>query len=137
MNWDFPLNGGGETDGFNNSSIDTFIGRRIFSLVRETIQNSMDARSSSVVPVKVAFTFDGVEMNEAKGINELLPFLKRAKQTAVNQHGENHPGSSFFSRAINLVEKNSKVPFFGIHDFNTTGLTGPLESNLGKPGALA
>ena len=134
MNWDFPLNGGGETDGFNNSSIDTFIGRRIFSLVRETIQNSMDARSSSVVPVRVAFTFNSIEMNEAKGINELLPFLKRAKQTAVNQHGENHPASSFFSRAINLVEKNSKIPFFGIHDFNTTGLTGPLESNLGKPG---
>jgi len=134
VNWDFPLNGGGETDGFNNSSIDTFIGRRIFSLVRETIQNSMDARSSSVVPVRVAFTFNNIEMNEAKGINELLPFLKRAKQTAVNQHGENHPASSFFSRAINLVEKNSKIPFFGIHDFNTTGLTGPLESNLGKPG---
>jgi len=134
VNWDFPLNGGGETDGFNNSSIDTFIGRRIFSLVRETIQNSMDARSSSVVPVRVAFTFNSIEMNEAKGINELLPFLKRAKQTAVNQHGENHPASSFFSRAINLVEKNSKIPFFGIHDFNTTGLTGPLESNLGKPG---
>lgn len=134
MNWDFPLNGGGETDGFNNSSIDTFIGRRIFSLVRETIQNSMDARSSSTAPVRVAFTFDSVGMNEAKGINELQPFLKRAKQTAVNQHGENHPGSSFFSRAINLIEKNSQVPFFGIHDFNTTGLTGPLESNLGKPG---
>jgi hypothetical protein len=60
--------------------------------------------------------------------------LKRAKQTTVNQHGENHPGSSFFSRAISLIEKNSKVPFFGIHDFNTTGLTGPLESNIGKPG---
>ena len=134
MNWDFPLNGGGETDGFNNSSIDTFIGRRIFSLVRETIQNSMDARSSSVAPVRVAFTFDNVEISEAKGITDLLPFLKRAKQTAVNQHGENHPGSSFFSRAISLIEENSKVPFFGIHDFNTTGLTGPLESNIGKPG---
>lgn len=134
MNWDFPLNGGGETDGFNNSSIDTFIGRRIFSLVRETIQNSMDARSNSVTPVKVAFTFDSVEIGDAVGISELLPFLKRAKQTAVNQHGENHPGSSFFSRAISLIEKNTKIPFFGIHDFNTTGLTGPLESNIGKPG---
>lgn len=134
MNWDFPLNGGGETDGFNNSSIDTFIGRRIFSLVRETIQNSMDARSSSAAPVRVAFTFDNVEIADAKGIHELLPFLKRAKQTAENQHGENHPASSFFSRAISLIEKNSKVPFFGIHDFNTTGLTGPLESNIGKPG---
>lgn len=134
MNWDFPLNGGGETDGFNNSSIDTFIGRRVFSLVRETIQNSMDARSSNVAPVRVAFTFDNVEIGEAIGITELLPFLKRAKQTAINQHGDNHPGSLFFNRAINLIEHNSKVPFFGIHDFNTAGLTGPLEANIGKPG---
>jgi hypothetical protein len=48
MEWDFPSNGGGETDGFNNSSIDTFIGRRVFSLIRETIQNSMDARASGL-----------------------------------------------------------------------------------------
>ena len=55
MEWDFPSNGGGETYGFNNSSIDTFIGRRVFSLIRETIQNSMDARANSGKPVKMCF----------------------------------------------------------------------------------
>ena len=134
MNWDFPLNGGGETDGFNNSSIDTFIGRRIFSLVRETIQNSMDARSSSNNPVKVAFTLNNIDIEEASGIKELLPFLKLSKKTAINQQGENHASSLFFTRAISLIESNSSIPFFGIHDFNTSGLTGPVESNLGKPG---
>lgn len=134
MNWDFPLNGGGETDGFNNSSIDTFIGRRIFSLVRETIQNSMDARSSSTTPVKVAFTLSNIEIEEARGIKELLPFLKLSKKTAINQQGENHVSSLFFNRAISLIESNSSIPFFGIHDFNTSGLYGPVESNQGKPG---
>jgi hypothetical protein len=135
MEWDFPSNGGGETDGFNNSSIDTFIGRRVFSLIRETIQNSMDARASGTKPVKMSFTLDLVGKSEALGISELLPFLNLAAKTAKAQHGTEHPGTKFFQRAIDHVETAKNIPFFSIHDFETTGLTGPTESGMGKPGA--
>ena len=135
MEWDFPSNGGGETDGFNNSSIDTFIGRRVFSLVRETIQNSMDARQLDSSPVRISFTLSSIKNSNAKGVLELLPFLALAKKTSLNQHEEGHPGTAFFDRAIKLVESEKSIPFFGIHDFNTTGLTGPTEQGAGKPGA--
>jgi hypothetical protein len=135
MEWDFPSNGGGETDGFNNSSIDTFIGRRVFSLIRETIQNSMDARANSGKPVKMCFLFDQVLKSEAMGISELLPFLNLAARTAIDQHGAEHPGTKFFKRAIDQVVSSETIPFFSIHDFETTGLTGPTESGKGKPGA--
>jgi hypothetical protein len=135
MEWDFPSNGGGETDGFNNSSIDTFIGRRVFSLIRETIQNSMDARANSGKPVKMCFSFDQVLKSEAMGISELLPFLNLAARTAKDQHGAEHPGTKFFKRAIDQVVSSETIPFFSIHDFETTGLTGPTESGKGKPGA--
>ena len=135
MEWDFPSNGGGETDGFNNSSIDTFIGRRVFSLIRETIQNSMDARAKSDEAVKICFSLDQVKKVEAKGISELAPFLLLAAKTAESQHGGDHAGSKFFRRALDQVETSKIIPFFSIHDYQTTGLTGPTESGKEKPGS--
>ncbi len=135
MEWEFPSNGGGETDGFNNSSIDTFIGRRVFSLIRETIQNSMDARASLNEPVKIFFSLSEIPKVEALGITELLMFLKMSQKTALDQHGEGHPAPKFFQRAIDKIESSKKILFFSIHDFGTTGLTGPTESGKVKPGA--
>ena len=135
MEWDFPSNGGGETDGFNNSSIDTFIGRRVFSLIRETIQNSMDARAKSDEAVKICFSLDQVKKVEAKGISELTPFLLLAAKTAESQHGGDHAGSKFFRRALDQVDTSKIIPFFSIHDYQTTGLTGPTESGKEKPGS--
>lgn len=135
MEWDFPSNGGGETDGFNNSSIDTFIGRRVFSLIRETIQNSMDARANPGKPVRMYFSLDQVRKSEALGISELLPFLNLAARTAKDQHGAEHPGTKFFKRAIDQIVSSETIPFFSIHDFETIGLAGPTESGKGKPGA--
>ena len=135
MEWDFPSKGGGETDGFNNSSIDTFIGRRVFSLIRETIQNSMDARAKTGEAVKICFSLDQVKKVEAKGISELVPFLLLAAKTAESQHGGDHAGSKFFKRALDQIETSKIIPFFSIHDYQTTGLTGPTESGKEKPGA--
>lgn len=124
MKWVFPLNGGGEQDGFNNASIDTFKGERIFSLVRETIQNSMDARLDKEKPVRVTFSLSSISTKDAIGIGELQHFLKLAKDTSQNQFGEKSPATNFFRRGIELLKKQ-EVSIFGIHDFNTTGLTGP------------
>ena len=63
MKWIFPSNNGGEVDGFNNASIDTFNGTKLFSVVRETIQNSMDARLDKDKPVRVSFTLSDIEKN--------------------------------------------------------------------------
>ena len=83
MKWVFPPNNGGEIDGFNNSSIDTFNGRKLFSVVRETIQNSMDARLDKTKPVRVSFTLNDIKREDAVGINELLPFFESARKTAL------------------------------------------------------
>ena len=76
--WRFPSNGGGADEGFNNAAIDHFSGARIQSLVRESIQNSLDARKSKDEPVLVSFTFDEVLAKDAFGIPELADFLKLA-----------------------------------------------------------
>ena len=105
MKWVFPHNNGGEIDGFNNSSIDTFNGRKLFSVVRETIQNSMDARLDETKPVRVSFTLNDIKREDAVGINELLPFFESARKTAESQQKPDHPSVRF----LNVPQRPSKI----------------------------
>lgn len=129
MKWVFPPNNGGEVDGFNNAAINHFDGRKLFSVVRETIQNSMDARSDKAKPVKVSFTLVDIPKNKAVGINELLPNLKYAEETARAQHSPEHASVRFFKNASSLIEQSAKIPVFVISDFNTTGLEGDFDDS--------
>ena len=132
--WKFPSNNFGRTDGFNDASIDTFNGKRLASLVRETIQNSMDAVLSESDPVFVSFTCGYVKKSETHGVPELVHFLKMAREAAKRQskHHSEDPGTKFYDNAVFLLENSDKVPFFGIHDFNTTGLSGPTDNTDDK-----
>ena len=127
MKWIFPSNNGGEVDGFNNASIDTFNGTKLFSVVRETIQNSMDARLNKDVPVRVSFMLSDIEKDDAIGINELVPFLEMARETACSQQSDSHSSVRFFEQAVQSVNRARKIPVFTISDFNTCGLEGDFD----------
>ena len=129
MKWIFPPNHGGEIAGFNNPSIDTFNGRKLFSVVRETIQNSMDARLDKSKPVRVSFTLSDIARDSALGINELVPFLESASQTARAQQSGTHPSVRFFERAIGSIKEAKSIPIFTISDFNTCGLEGDYDDS--------
>jgi hypothetical protein len=125
--WRFPSNGGGADEGFNNAAIDHFSGARIQSLVRESIQNSLDARKSKDEPVLVSFTFDEVRAKDAFGIPELADFLKLAKERA--ERDNNDDVKVFFSDALEIIQNKKAFGVFGIHDSNTTGLRGPINKD--------
>lgn len=109
--------------------MDTFRGQMLFSLIRETIQNSMDARVETTAPVHVAFKLENVSKDSATGIPELLKYLNLASETSKKQHGNKSDAFNFYQRAIEKVESKSNFPVLAIHDSNTTGLTGPIRSN--------
>ena len=127
MKWIFPSNNGGEVDGFNNASIDTFNGTKLFSVVRETIQNSMDARLDMNKPVRVSFMLSEIEKVEAVGMNELVPFLEMARETARSQQSDSHSSVRFFDQAVISVNRAKRIPVFTISDFNTCGLEGDYD----------
>lgn len=127
MNWIFPSNNGGEVDGFNNASIDTFNGTKLFSVVRETIQNSMDARLNKDEPVRVSFMLSEIEKDDAIGIKELIPYLEMARETARSQQSDSHSSVRFFDQAVQSVTRAKKIPVFTISDFNTCGLEGDYD----------
>jgi hypothetical protein len=132
MKWIFPSNNGGEVDGFNNASIDTFNGTKLFSVVRETIQNSMDARLDKDKPVRVCFALSEIEKNKAVGVNELVPFLQSAGDTARSQQSATHTSVKFFEHAVQTINSAKTIPVFTISDFNTCGLEGDYDDTDSK-----
>ena len=132
--WYFPDSGGGLAAGFNDSGIDTFKGHRLSSLVREIVQNSLDAGLMKTEPVTVAFNIISLDKREVPEVSELEEHLNQAKATAKMQNLA--PAVDFYDRAIKLINNQSKINFLCIHDSNTTGLTGPLTGPNGAWFAL-
>ena len=131
--WNFPDNRGGLAAGFNDSSIDTFKGQRLSALVRETIQNSLDAKSRDNMPVTVQFTISDINSDEIPEIVSLSNHLEKAKATAQKQ--DLNQAVVFYDTGLSFL-KQSKIKILGIHDYNTTGLTGPITGPTGPWFAL-
>ena len=53
--WRFASNGNAGYTGINDSGIETFSAQVMHSLVRETIQNALDARKDPEKPIEVEF----------------------------------------------------------------------------------
>lgn len=131
--WHFPVNGGGLAAGFNDSSIDHFKGHRLSSLVREVVQNSIDAREDASKPVVVDFQFETLKSDSLPEIVALRKHFELARTTATIQ--ESQQANDFYEEAIKTVNQQ-EIKFLVIHDSNTTGLTGPLDGPNGAWYAL-
>jgi hypothetical protein len=131
--WRFPDNGGGLASGFNDSSIDHFKGHRLSSLVREVIQNSIDARLHNDQPVVVDFQLNNIEIDRIPEVTSLVEHFVLAKQTAEVQNADQ--AVDFYEEAEQTIRKNT-VSFLSVHDSNTTGLTGPIDGPHGAWYAL-
>lgn len=134
VGWNFPNANGGQTDGFNDPSIDTFIGNRTHSLIRETIQNSLDAKSDENVPAGIDFSLVEIESTQIQELLHLKPYLGFALEQADVLQGRESEASKFYRNAIGLLESSSVIPLLCIHDYNTIGLTGPTEEEDLRPG---
>jgi len=124
--WIFPSNNKGKIDGFNDASIDTFIGTRTYSVVRETIQNSLDVRVDPAKPVEVHFRLDELAIREVEAVKNIDSFLLAAKRAA----SQDVKATDFYNNALSLLTASRNVPFLSIHDSNATGLIGETEIDL-------
>lgn len=135
IGWEFPPNGGGRSDGFNDGALDTFAGQRLSAMVREIIQNSLDAKGGGCNgPVKVYFSLEKVTRNEFHGIEELSQHIKACKETAIEQ--DLPQAQDFYQSCLSSIEDTPYIPTLVISDSNTSGLTGPLDKQKGSWFAL-
>ena len=127
LTWQFLNNEADEIEGPNDSGITHFIGNREESLVRESIQNSLDARDNPALPVKVAFEPRKIPTAEF-GASELSSRLKAA---ADSTHNDDDEYIKQFTRGARLLTRtgNGSVDCLRIVDSNTLGATDEPRKN--------
>ena len=116
LSWKFDENRTGEPEGFHNAGISHFTSNRLDSLVREVIQNSLDARDDLDEPVRITFARDRVKIDLVDSKN-----LMRAIVESVNSpHNDARYKESMLASARDLT-KGKNVLSLRIEDANTSG----------------
>ena len=133
--WRFPPRNGGEITGFNNAALDHFKGQRLSSMVREVIQNSLDApKIDQSKPVKVTFKLHKIPKNDVPEVTHLRKHLVACRGEAQTQNLK--LAVQFYENAIKRIDEETEVKVLAMHDSNTKGLTGPTDKNYGAWAAL-
>lgn len=118
----FPYTGGGVTSGINDTGIETFNDDPIHSLVKETIQNSLDEHSSNALePVVVKFNLHEINGNKFPYLGDFLSTLNSCKKYCIEYNNSDKKTLDIINKAINVVSSD-KISVLEIADFNTTGL---------------
>ena len=75
INWNFPSNNNGETNGIGNAGIETFKGTPYKSLAKEICQNSLDAKLEDKDKVVIEFSLFKYKTEELPGYSTLKKVL--------------------------------------------------------------
>lgn len=124
--------GRGVNEGAQDPRAEHFSGADIEdAVVREVIQNSLDARRSGMGAVEVEFELDQMPVEQLPGVDG----LRRAAGSSVNAVGDDTEGAKRI-RAINERLSAPSISVLRVSDYGTTGLEGEENSKSGGLQAL-
>ncbi len=124
--WHFPPTGGGQQYGYNNASMEHFKQDAVEKLVRETLQNSLDAQKGQA-PVEVIFRIDSIS-TDIIGADILRKHIEKArKQTEATGQ---KVGAKAYRKALRRLRCSKPLTALAIIDRNTTGLQGDRWDSL-------
>ena len=126
--WQFPRNDSNETEGPNDGGITHFTANRSANVIRESIQNSLDARDDESKPVivEIALTSLPPESFNADGLLDAL-------DAAIKSNHNDDTHRQQFKKGQSLLLSSVKgVGALCIVDSNTTGANDDLSLD-GKP----
>ena len=115
MTWQFPHNEFEENEGFTDAGISHFTDNREVNLIRESIQNSLDARAGAD-PVKIECSLVETPLSAFQGGE-----LRRVLDWAVQSLHNDEKGREQFNRAKRLLDYNQQLTTLRIKDSNTKG----------------
>lgn len=119
--WHFTPQEGGREDGPNDAMMQNFKASPFKALVREAVQNSLDAVLDSTKPVRVEFTFANLNARSFNNFFALQEHILECKEyfgwqeKAVELYGTM---ASYFR--TNLVGKG--IGYIKVSDYNTKGM---------------
>jgi len=135
IGWQFPHNSGGQSQGFRDGAIDTFSGHRLSGLVREVIQNSLDAHDDNAGgPVTVNFSLKSVPKSDLADLDQLALHIDKCSEIAELHKTDDI--REFHDHARDMIRHKKNIPVLAISDYNTYGLTGPIDDQYGAWFAL-
>lgn len=126
--WRAPANDSGELVGYNDLARVSFGIRTVHYLVRETIQNSLDARRDDAEgAVLVSFQAFDIPREKFPGRDDFQGILERCFLS--NQ--DDKKCREAFQRALDVL-KAERIAVLRISDFRTRGLEGALAGEKGS-----
>ncbi len=121
--WHFAEKKGGRNEGPNNSMEEYFKKTKWSSLVREAIQNSLDAVYNDESPVKVVFDFKSLNSNSYPRLFEGL--LKEIEECFIS-YPTNPTAKLIYPPMIEylrgIIKNNRFMPYIKVSDYNTKGM---------------
>lgn len=142
LEWHFPPTRGGIAHGFNDSGKEFFKADIMEHVVREIMQNSLDAKDTRHPDRPVVVTLKEIGLaREAVGADSLAGHMRESLRAVQAQ--KSRKGESFYKNALKVLKK-PLIPTLAVVDENTTGLGGPRwgalvyrEGTPSKDGAAA
>lgn len=127
--WRFASNGNAGYTGINDSGIETFSAQVMHSLVRETIQNALDARKDPEKPIEVEFKEFSMLVEDFPGRSSFSKSIH-----ACLDDNEDEDARKFFQQAVNKIDGKEGDSFkvLRVSDFNTVGLQGAETGEKGS-----
>ena len=126
--WRAPMNDSGELVGYNDLARVSFGIRTVHYLVRETIQNSLDARRDDAEgAVIVSFQMFDIPREKFPGREDFQNILERC----FLSNRDDKKCREAFARALEVI-KAKRLSVLRISDFRTRGLEGALQGEKGS-----
>lgn len=114
----YPYLYGGEFTGINNSGMENFSKNPNGHLVKEVIQNSLDAKNNNDLPVKVSFKLLKLNKKNIPDVEGMKDTLESCKKSDESEKAQNT-----IDDALKILN-NEEICVLEISDYNTTGLKG-------------
>lgn len=119
--WHFAKHLGGREDGPNDPMQDNFKKTPYASLIRESIQNSLDVPLDSSQPVRMEFSISRIRAREYPNFFE----LKKHIEGCINHFPNNDDAISSYQpmlKYLNSLSEYDNLNYIKVSDFNTVGM---------------
>ncbi|MBD5176971.1 MAG: hypothetical protein HDT05_06135 [Bacteroidales bacterium] len=119
--WHFAPQSGGRDDGPNDAMMQNFRSKPYQALVREAVQNSLDAVNDPTLPVRVEITFSSLGSSNFPNFFKLKEHITECKhyyhwnENAVAMY-------TFMERMFNSDRLNHSLDYIKVADYNTKGM---------------
>ncbi len=127
--WFFGYESGAD-DGPNDALAENFNARPTMSLVREAIQNSLDAAVDDNHPVKVEFSFGSLNVDEIPNLLEVREHI----EGCLRLYPDNDNAKEYFPPMLEYLDNlNGTIGYIKVSDENTCGMNYVDEKHTKEP----